>query len=344
MLETTTTFQPETPLIFRSLSQIVPHLIGIALFLVFEISHLVIMGISFQYYELIYLTIWEIIFFYFTVMITYPFLLKKRVHPLLVGLGLALNILLFLIVYMLIWYPVYKHIRNVGDFKIENQAYQLAVHRGFYMMLLASPLWIWLALLEKTKELNTYKVAFWQSQLQSHSILNSLNGSYNEVLGISEKGAMILSELSGVIRASLTKPDADHKVSLAKELQHIQDNIALHKLLDGEKNYFELHIDVPDDCLNLKMPPKLFFNLTENVFQHADLSKRSEPASLFIICRGNKIRFQTRNKKSVTSQHEGLGLGLHNTRLILDFMYPKKHRLTITEDKDWFILDMEIDL
>lgn len=328
---------------FAPLQNIHIHVLGITLFIIFEVSHLAILNVKLGLPDLLFYPL-EIAFFYFSARFTYMRLIKQPDWNLVVFVGLALNVLLFTILYLVIKVMLDWDTFAKTDIDLVVTSVYLILHRGLYIMAAASCYWLVLMLTKKTEEAGKLELANSQAQVNPHEILNVLTISLNGVMGISERAEKLLLASAKVVRYALLKVEADGKVALDRELEQLKNTIELNRIRFNSSLIFFDVFEIAQSSSGLRIPANLLNNLLGNLFNHGDLYNTEYPATMLIHCTGNRLVFRTYNKKRADAYHNGSKMGLDNTRLRLQLMYRDTHYLQILEDDHFFILELTIDL
>src|SRR6476661_2441944 len=182
-----------------------------------------------------------------------------------------------------------------------------------------------------------------KNQLQPHFFFNTLNNLYSlSVQGSKQTSAMIAS-LSSIMRYVLYESNAD-KVPLVKELQFLQDYIALERIRHTDEGVISFNVQGRPE--KVMIAPLLFLPLIENCFKHAlqtDLVDNS--IRIDLIVDQDELVLQTENKmaKNLKAAEVSTGeIGLNNIRKRLNLLYPGKHELVTVQEDDVFIVTLTL--
>lgn len=166
-------------------------------------------------------------------------------------------------------------------------------------------------------------------QLQPHFLFNTLNAV--AALVAAQRGDQareLIGRLADYLRSSL-EADARHEVTLAEELAHTADYLAIEQQRMGER--LQLSQDVGAGLLELATPRWLLQPLLENAVRHG-VARRRDGGRIELRLRrvGAAIELQLTNDTATTTPAEapmpGTGLGLRNVRARLETLYPGRHR------------------
>ncbi len=183
---------------------------------------------------------------------------------------------------------------------------------------------------------------FLKSQTNPHFLFNALNNIYTLSVIKSDRTPENLLKLSDMLRYMLYDCKAD-RVPLKKELEYIDNFVALNQLKDSQGLNIKIKLDRSQP--NLMVAPLIFIPFIENAFKHSkieDLEKGWIEIELNII--DTVIHFNVRNsipEKAYTKDTIG-GIGLKNVKRQLELIYPEKHSLDILRKDSVFEIILKI--
>lgn len=196
---------------------------------------------------------------------------------------------------------------------------------------------------EMEKEKMASELAMLKSQINPHFLFNNLNNIYSLAIKKSEdapKGIVMLSEM---MRYVLYDSSAD-KISLSKEVEHLQNYIDLQKLRlkKGKQVCFKTEGELEIK----KIEPMLLEPFVENAFKHGDIFRQEGNICIQLKVVGDELHFYVKN---TISRHEHVkdkhsGIGLKNIEKRLNLLYPNRHHLLIEEKEDTFVVDLKLNL
>lgn len=198
------------------------------------------------------------------------------------------------------------------------------------------------------KELENQKLqaelSFLKMQINPHFLFNALNNIYSlAVLEKTKRTGDNIMKLSELIRYMLyEKEDEQYKVSLDKEINHINSFIDLQKLRHEGDIYIQFSIEgyTPDK----KIPPLLLFPLIENSFKHGVLQDYCKPVVIQLTISDNQLVFSIHNYKNNYLKDQTGGIGLVNVRKRLALLYPGRHHFTLQETAHDFSVELQLPL
>ncbi len=199
--------------------------------------------------------------------------------------------------------------------------------------------------LQLQKEKAEAQLQLLKAQVHPHFLFNTLNNIYSHTQGRSPVASQLVMGLSDMLRFMLYEGN-QALVSLSKELKMVQDYISLEKIRYDD--HLDVHIDLPRDTENLHIAPLLLLPLVENCFKHGTSNMLEQPwLSLHIHMEGTVMHMKLINGKPVQWKEkpvEHTGIGIKNVRARLELLYPGKHTLTITDDPDVFVVNLQLEL
>jgi len=186
------------------------------------------------------------------------------------------------------------------------------------------------------------ELAFLKSQINPHFLFNSLNSIYSLAYQKSDTTPEAILKLSEIMRYMLYECN-DNKVDLTKELQYLQNFIDLQKIRFGNKAYIDFKIE--GKVTNQKIVPLLLIAFIENAFKYG-INPNFDDCIVEITLQvtDTGIRLYVFNKKVQDSLMESTGIGINNTSERLKHLYPEKHILQISENKETYSVTLSIQL
>lgn len=194
------------------------------------------------------------------------------------------------------------------------------------------------------KENTEAQLQLLKAQIHPHFLFNTLNNIYSSTQIESPKSAKMIMELSHILRYVLDEGKCQ-SVLLENELLMIKDYIHLEKMRYDEK--LDLRVLLPDQTDNLYIAPLLLLPFVENCFKHGASRILQHPwINLEIEVRGNTLYMKLMNGKKDYPEKpdDRKGTGIENTRRRMDLLYKDKYVLNITNDKEVFIVRLQLEL
>jgi len=200
-----------------------------------------------------------------------------------------------------------------------------------------------MALKEKTKA----ELDFLKAQLNPHFIFNSINAVYVQIDMDPVKAKETLHTFSELLRYQLYECKAD-KVQVSKELEYLNHYIELQKVRKDHR--YQIEFSYSYGVNDLFIAPLLLMPFVENAFKYVSgYRHKLNTIALQVKLKEHMFSFNIRNSTEPGS-HQNLasptssGIGLANVKRRLELIYPGRHELTITREKDFFEVNLTIKL
>jgi LytS/YehU family sensor histidine kinase len=191
--------------------------------------------------------------------------------------------------------------------------------------------------IQTQKELELLK-----SQVNPHFLFNTLNNLYALTLTDGKTASEVVLKLSELMRYMFTTAQQP-SVSLQKEVDYLTNYLSLEKLRLNNDAVIKWHKN--GDFESKSIAPMLLLPFVENAFKHGvETQSQNISVELDVALQENDLFFQIKNSKPTQSQVEKTGIGLANIKKRLELLYPEKHQLTISEDKNSFSVKLWIIL
>ena len=191
----------------------------------------------------------------------------------------------------------------------------------------------------------TTEINYLKAQINPHFLFNTLNNLYGMSLQKSDKTPEVILKLSKMMDYMLYDTD-DAKVYLVKDIENLENYIALEKIRQGNNAYIKYNREGEAD--EQKIVPLLFLPLVENGFKHG-VNELIKGAFLEIRLHisANSVTLMVKNNykvKNGTGVEQRTGIGLTNLKRRLDLFYPGKHLLTVNQSDSTYEAQLTIHL
>jgi two-component system, LytTR family, sensor kinase len=171
-----------------------------------------------------------------------------------------------------------------------------------------------------------------RSQVSPHFLFNMLTNMVSLARHQSKLLEPSLIQLSELLRYMLYESN-EEKISVSKEIEHIQNYVALQQLRFGEDVKIDLQIqnDYPEGVIE----PMLLVPFIENAFKHGIGMVKDPFIKIAIIVKEPLLTFMVENNYSTSNQSKDRhsGIGLTNVQNRLELLYANNYQLNIS-DKD----------
>jgi LytS/YehU family sensor histidine kinase len=188
------------------------------------------------------------------------------------------------------------------------------------------------------------ELSFLRMQVNPHFLFNALNNIYAlSVIENTTRTSNSILKLSELMRYMLyEKEDSENKVSLDKEIHHINSYIDLEKLRHAEDIYVNFSIE--GNVNGKRIAPLLLFPLIENAFKHGILIEKEKPLNIAIKIADEQLDLCIDNFISYYQKDKVGGIGVQNVKKRLDLLYEDKYKLIVDHTKDRYIVNLNLPL
>jgi len=282
------------------------------------------------------------------------FILKKKhtiffvfIIPLAFIIGLGQRALMGYYLYP-IYYP--EHLAEYGliywpkVFYASVETYSVAAAAATIKLLKQ-----WFNTQQLTNSLKQEKLAaelkFLKAQIHPHFLFNTLNNLYALTLKKSSKAPEVVLKLSELLDYMLYECN-ESKVALDKEINMLENYIALEKIRYGEELSVKFHVD--KEVRNFDISPMLLLPLVENSFKHGVSGEIHEKwIEIKLSASNDTLNFTIENSRdsSIRGKKESYteGIGLKNVIRRLELVYKNKHQIKIDDKGESFKVSLTID-
>ena len=185
----------------------------------------------------------------------------------------------------------------------------------------------------------TAETAFLKSQVNPHFLFNTLNNIYSLVYQKSEQALPAILKLSELMRYNMKDSQTD-KIELSKEIDYIKSFIHLQTLRIANA---QVNFTINDHINSIKIAPLLLIPFVENSFKHGVADNPEKPFEIHLSTEKNIVNFSVKNYIRQGNKDESSGVGLQNVQRRLQMIYSGKHQLTITNDNNQYICQLQIN-
>lgn len=197
---------------------------------------------------------------------------------------------------------------------------------------------------ELLKETHQTELKYLKAQLNPHFLFNGINSVYHLIGTNNALAKDTLLQFSGLLRYQLYE-SSEAFIDLEKELDYVSQYIRLEAIRKGDDISLKYVIDFENS--SLKIAPLLITPFVENAFKHSSHYDEAEKNSIVIEVKEQQKKlhvFVKNTTDSMVKQAKIGGVGLNNVKRRLTLLYPEKHTLTITEENDFYQVDLSIEI
>ena len=197
-------------------------------------------------------------------------------------------------------------------------------------------------LMRAEKEKITAELQLLKAQVHPHFLFNTLNNIYSFSLSQSPETPQMILRLSSLLSYMLYDCRAD-EVLLEKEIQVMKDYIELEKARYGDK--IDISLNIEGDIKDKFIAPLLLLPFLENAFKHGTSDQLEKPwLGVDIAVKQYTLHCKIANSKNNHVPPGRPGIGIENVRKRLQFIYPDKHELKTSDEGDFFVASLRIEL
>lgn len=277
----------------------------------------------------------------------FPLLFKQRIKPYVAYTLSALVVGSFIIYGANFWiYPEF----NPQEGWWEAGPFLLAAH--FVSLLVLVAIFLLQRFYRQQQQRSTdqllqqdEQIRFLHDQLNPHFFFNTLNNLYGISLHEPDRMPNLIMQLSKLMRYQV-ESSRRSLVSLQQEIEFITSYVILEQERLGKRCQISYRYSTEEHQLErYQLAPLLLMPLVENAFKHGTGDIKGCFVQITLQLRQNQLILLIENSlSSHKPKGESTGVGLQNTRQRLEILYPDKHQLVLSQEKDRFTTHLEIQL
>lgn len=192
------------------------------------------------------------------------------------------------------------------------------------------------------QEKNTAELQLLKAQVHPHFLFNTLNNIYSFSMENSPKTPGLILKLSSLLSYMLHDCNTN-EVLLQKEIEIMKNYIGLEK--ERYSGKIELSWNVEGDVEGKFISPLLLLPFLENAFKHGISEQIARYwLSVDISVEDDVLRCKIINSKNEGIPHRPNGIGIANVKKRLEFIYPGKHELKISDEGSFFVVWLLVNL
>lgn len=152
----------------------------------------------------------------------------------------------------------------------------------------------------------------------------------------------VVVKLSELMRYMIYET-TDAKVAISKEMVYLENYIELQKIRFGNDIEITFNHKLADTPNSIE--PMLLIPFVENAFKHGVGMVLNPFIEITLLDDREKLYFGVRNKVSSQKSEkkdDSSGIGLTNVKRRLELLYPNEHQLKITEEGEFYQIELEI--
>ncbi|MFO0322259.1 MAG: tetratricopeptide repeat protein [Bacteroidota bacterium] len=182
-----------------------------------------------------------------------------------------------------------------------------------------------------------------KDQIGPHLMFNYLNTIYFQIDQDKTLAKEIISKFAVLIRYQLYDCNADF-VEIEKEKEYLKKFVEIQEIRKSERCKIEFKIGLK--VKDFLIAPLLLIPLIENAFKYVTNDKDSENFVLISLTKeNNELHLSVKNTMHIQQEKEDYGgIGLKNLENRLQLIYPNKHNLEVSKEKNIFIANLTINV
>lgn len=181
-------------------------------------------------------------------------------------------------------------------------------------------------------------------QINPHFLFNTLNNIYSMSQMKSDKTPNAIHRLSQMLRYVIYDCN-DNFVKLEQEISYIRSYINLQMLKDENMQNVKFDLQVGNPYL--KIAPMLLISFVENSFKHSNIEDTENSwINIKLTTIENKLNFTIKNSipEQTFAKDKSGGVGMENVKKRLQLLYPNKHYLKLTQEKNVYSVELMLEL
>lgn len=265
--------------------------------------------------------------------------------------------LLFTGLWFIFDYYLYLYLRNPGD-----EVRDMSDHVYFFSSQVMSNFWYLgstsalqfarryfkeqLVIKETSIARLETEVKYLVAQINPHFLFNAINTIYVQIDRQNIDARETITKFSEMLRYQLYECNVP-KVSLAKEIDYIQNYVDIQRLRKSERH--RVAFNHPSNTEHIYLPPLLFIGFVENAFKFVSNDKDRDNYVLIDMKVQEKILvFRVENtimsNSNITKNSVTGGIGLSNIKRRLELQFKGMHELKIMPNNDCFIINLQLEM
>ena len=219
----------------------------------------------------------------------------------------------------------------------------------FFVLLLSAPVILAFerqqqetALAEVAQRQSATELQLLQQQVNPHFLFNTLNNLYALTLANSAQAPNMVMQLANLLRYTVYDGQSA-RVTLAQEVQYLQDFLALQMIRSADK--CQLSLTWPEHAERWQIAPLLLIIVLENAFKHGvEPSQSGCHVALKLTVENGWLQMRCSNSVAGGANKSATGVGLDNLRRRLRLLYAGKHRFSCTQRDNVWCTELALEL
>lgn len=218
-------------------------------------------------------------------------------------------------------------------------------HFASFVVFCSFFLWIVIDLIQSNeinqqieREKSQAEIKFLKAQINPHFLFNTLNNIYSLVQFKPDSALKGIENLSSIMRFTTYETNKD-QIEIEKEINYIQEYLALEKLRFGEQFFVDFDLNIVNN--HQFIYPYLISPLIENALKHGVVKDFNHPIKIIIHLDSGFCNVEVKNRINANQKDSTNGIGLDNLRKRLDFYFGKNYVLDLNSDENIFNVELK---
>jgi LytS/YehU family sensor histidine kinase len=209
--------------------------------------------------------------------------------------------------------------------------------RFFKLWTLKQKAWV-----QAKKEQISTELQLMKARVQPNFLFSALNSIHSFSTRRSPQTPDLILKLSSLLSYMLYDCKTE-EVLMEKEVEVIKNYIDLEKERLG--NRVDISLNIEGDIQGKYITPLLILPFLENAFKHGTAKEIERPwMSVDIAVKDFLLQYKVVNSKNELAAFQQNGTGIGNVKKRLEILYPGKHGLKLTDQGDFFVASLWINL
>jgi two-component system, LytTR family, sensor kinase len=184
------------------------------------------------------------------------------------------------------------------------------------------------------------ELQFLKAQINPHFLFNTLNNIYALASTKHDDAPVAILKLSNIMRYVIDEAATDY-VPLESEWECVTDYVDLQKIRMTNKVYID--VSISGSIEGKRIAPLILMTYVENVFKYGISNHHQATITIKLFVEKDEIVFFCQNRifnpEHVPSRQ---GIGIENNRRRLEALYPGKHVLNISKERDLYTVQLNL--
>jgi len=151
-----------------------------------------------------------------------------------------------------------------------------------------------------------------------------------------------ISLLTDMMHYAIDDDEGNVKVSLQKEIKHIQNFIEINQLRFNGRLQVEFNVVGVED--KHEIMPLIMLTFVENALKYGELFDKNNPLKITLKVEENDLFFTTHNLTRRGPKEDSEGIGIDNTQKRLSLGYADNYSLNIKHEPGFYEVALYIKL